>query len=374
MNYSTNLLGQVQANLDTFCQKQRTDFEAISADLIPVVDYTQSLLQGGKRFRALFCYWAWRACLSDSAYHQSEQEIRDSEEAIAGIAASLEMFHAAALVHDDLLDQSDTRRGAPAIHKRFETLHKEKSWAGSPERFGVAGSVLVGDLMLGWSSEIFGNALLHSPNREIESACRDEFSLMRVEVMAGQYLDVLEENAAATRPVSEGVGRAEKVILYKTAKYSIEAPLRIGAAFAGADPAKLSQFTQFGIPLGIAFQLRDDILGVFGDPSVTGKPAGDDLREGKRTVLVALTLEALTERSPSMAESFEELLTSRELDTHQIAFMQKLIQDSGALAKTERMIVELGDRSLESLDAANLEESAKATLKALALKVISRDA
>jgi len=374
VNYSTNLLGQVQANLDTFCQKQRTDFEAISTDLIPVVDYTQSLLQGGKRFRALFCYWAWRACLSDSAYHQSEQEIKDSEEAIAGIAASLEMFHAAALVHDDLLDQSDTRRGAPAIHKRFETLHKEKSWAGAPERFGVAGSVLVGDLMLGWSSEIFGNALLHSPNREIESACRDEFSLMRVEVMAGQYLDVLEENAAATRPVSEGVGRAEKVILYKTAKYSIEAPLRIGAAFAGADPAKLSQFTQFGIPLGIAFQLRDDILGVFGDPSVTGKPAGDDLREGKRTVLVALTLEALTERSPSMAESFEELLTSRELDTHQIAFMQKLIQDSGALAKTERMIVELGDRSLESLDAANLEESAKATLKALALKVISRDA
>jgi geranylgeranyl diphosphate synthase type I len=374
VNYSTNLLSQVQSNLDSFCQKQRSDFEAISADLIPVVDYTQSLLQGGKRFRALFCYWAWKSCLDDSSYHQSEQEIKDSELAIAGIAASLEMFHAAALVHDDLLDQSDTRRGAPAIHKRFESLHKEKQWAGAPERFGVAGSVLVGDLMLGWSSEIFGNALLHSPNREIESACRNEFSLMRVEVMAGQYLDVLEENAAATRPVSEGVGRAEKVILYKTAKYSIEAPLRIGAAFAGADPAKLNEFTKFGIPLGVAFQLRDDILGVFGDPSVTGKPAGDDLREGKRTVLVALTLEALTERSPSMAESFEELLTSRELDVHQIAFMQKLIQDSGALEKTERMIVELGDRSLESLDAANLEENAKASLKALALKVINRDA
>jgi geranylgeranyl diphosphate synthase type I len=374
VNYSTNLLGEVQANLDSFCQKQRTDFEAISADLIPVVDYTQSLLQGGKRFRALFCYWAWRASLNDSSYHQSEQEVQDSELAIAGIAASLEMFHAAALVHDDLLDQSDTRRGAPAIHKRFETLHKEKKWAGAPERFGVAGSVLVGDLMLGWSSEIFGNALLHSPNRDIESACRDEFSLMRVEVMAGQYLDVLEENAAATRPVTEGVGRAEKVILYKTAKYSIEAPLRIGAAFAGADPAKLNEFTKFGIPLGVAFQLRDDILGVFGDPSVTGKPAGDDLREGKRTVLVALTLEALTERSPSMAESFEELLTSRELDAHQIAFMQKLIQESGALEKTERMIVELGDRSLESLDAANLEETAKGNLKALALKVVNRDA
>ena len=374
MNYSENVLAQVQSNLDSFCQKQKSDFEAISSDLAPVVDYTQSLLQGGKRFRALFCYWAWRASLSESTYHQSEQEVNESEQAIAGIAASLEMFHAAALVHDDLLDQSDTRRGAPAIHKRFESLHKDKKWAGAPERFGVAGSVLVGDLMLGWSSEIFGNALLHSPNREIESACRDEFSLMRVEVMAGQYLDVLEENAAATRPVKEGVGRAEKVILYKTAKYSIEAPLRIGAAFAGADQSTLGVFTQFGIPLGIAFQLRDDILGVFGDPSVTGKPAGDDLREGKRTVLVALTKEALTEQAPSMADSFEELLTSRELDAQQIAFMQKLIQESGALEKTERMITELADRSLDSLDASNLEPVAKAALKSLALKVINRDA
>jgi geranylgeranyl diphosphate synthase type I len=374
VNYSENVLTQVQTNLDNFCVKQRNDFEAISSDLVPVVDYTQSLLQGGKRFRALFCYWAWRAALNESSYHQSEQEVNDSEQAIAGIAASLEMFHAAALVHDDLLDQSDTRRGAPAIHKRFESLHKEKHWAGAPERFGIAGSVLVGDLMLGWSSEIFGNALLHSPNREIESACRDEFSLMRVEVMAGQYLDVLEENAATTRPAKEGVGRAEKVILYKTAKYSIEAPLRIGAAFAGADQSTLNVFTQFGIPLGIAFQLRDDILGVFGDPSVTGKPAGDDLREGKRTVLVALTREALTEQSPSMADSFEELLTSRELDAQQIAFMQKLIQGSGALEKTERMITELADRSLDSLESSSLEQTAKSALKSLALKVINRDA
>lgn len=373
MKSSERLLTQVQENLDSFCQKQRSDFEAISADLIPVVDYTHSLLQGGKRFRALFCYWAWRSSLTHSIHQQSESEVLDSEEAIAGIAASLEMFHAAALVHDDLLDQSDTRRGAPAIHKRFEALHQDKQWAGSPERFGVAGSVLVGDLMLGWSSEIFGNALLHSPTREIESACRDEFSLMRVEVMAGQYLDVLEENAAATRSLAEAVGRAEKVILYKTAKYSIEAPLRIGAAFAGADQATLNSFTSFGIPLGIAFQLRDDILGVFGDPSVTGKPAGDDLREGKRTVLVALTKQALADRSASMCDAFEELLTSRELDAMQIDFMQKLIKESGALDKTERMINELADRSLAALDEAELESEAKEVLRSLALKVINRD-
>ncbi|MFM8927259.1 MAG: polyprenyl synthetase family protein [Rhodoluna sp.] len=360
-------LSRVQIDLDTFCDRQSRDFETISPDLVTVVDFTRSLLQGGKRFRALFCYYSFLSALSERKPTEGELA------GIVGIAAALEMFHAAALVHDDLLDQSDTRRGSPAIHKRFEKLHQEKSWAGSAERFGVAGSVLVGDLMLGWSSEIFGSALLSSTDKEIEAACRDEFSLMRVEVMAGQYLDVLEENAAATRTITEAVGRAEKVILYKTAKYSIEAPLRIGAAFAGSDQSALDLYSNFGIPLGIAFQLRDDVLGVFGDPSITGKPAGDDLREGKRTVLVALTKQALADKSPSMVTTFEELLTSRELDSSQIDFLQKLITDSGALDKTERMILELGDRALQTLAAANLDEVGKIGLTALAKKVVDRD-
>lgn len=361
-------LTQVQAVLDEFCDKQESEFEAISPDLVTVVDFTRSLLQGGKRFRALFCYYAWASSLKESSVSDSDLK------GIVGIGAALEMFHAAALVHDDLLDQSDTRRGSPAVHKRFEALHQEKKYAGSKERFGTAGSVLVGDLMLGWSSEIFGQALLHSSNKTVEAACRDEFSLMRVEVMAGQYLDVLEENAANTRALHEAVVRAEKVILYKTAKYSIEAPLRIGASFAGADQTELGVFTQFGIPLGIAFQLRDDVLGVFGDPSITGKPAGDDLREGKRTVLIGLTKEAIAETSPSMITTIEELLTSRELSNDQITFLQTLIKESGALEKTERMMAELADRALETLENADLEDSAKQMLKALSLKVIHRDA
>lgn len=371
MSETRVLLDLVQRQLDDFCAERRVEFEAISPDLVPVVDYTQSLLGGGKRFRALFCYWAWAAALETANWPQSEEQRKASATSMVGICSSLEMFHAAALVHDDLLDQSDTRRGAPSIHRRFEQLHKDSGWVGSPERFGVAGSVLVGDLMLGWSSEIFGQALLAAPDTEIEAAARGEFSKMRVEVMAGQYLDVLEENAATTRPVEEAVGRANRVILYKTAKYSIEAPLLIGAAFAGASPATLRGLSAFGIPLGMAFQLRDDVLGVFGDPAVTGKPAGDDLREGKRTVLVALTRQSLANNTGRV---FDELLSQRDLTPEQISFMQQTIIGSGALAKTERMIEELADESLAALELLELETFAKDQLKDLALKVINRSA
>ena len=371
MSETRVLLELVQKQLDEFCADRRVEFEAISPDLVPVVDYTNSLLRGGKRFRALFCYWAWAAALETANQPQLAQQRENSAAAMVGICSSLEMFHAAALVHDDLLDQSDTRRGAPSIHRRFEQLHKDSGWVGSPERFGVAGSVLVGDLMLGWSSELFGNALLDAPDTETEAAARAEFSKMRVEVMAGQYLDVLEENAATTRPIEEAVGRANRVILYKTAKYSIEAPLLIGAAFAGAGPATLRGLSAFGIPLGMAFQLRDDILGVFGDPEVTGKPAGDDLREGKRTVLVALTRQSLSSGS---GQIFDELLAQRDLTAEQIAFLQQTIIGSGALTKTERMIEELAAESLAALDLLQLDSFAKAQLQELALKVINRAA
>lgn len=370
MSESENLLKLVQEHLDDFCSKQRLDFAAISDDLAPLVDYTQSLLQGGKRFRALFCYWSWVGHLANAPLQSAEQKAA-SAEAMIGISASLEMFHAAALVHDDLLDQSDTRRGQPAVHKRFESLHEVAGWAGSAERFGVAGSVLVGDLMLGWSSEIFGQALLGAPSNAISASCRDEFSRMRVEVMAGQYLDIVEENAAVTRPVEDAVGRANNVILYKSAKYSIEAPLLIGAAFAGANAEQLRAISAFGVPLGMAFQLRDDVLGVFGDPSVTGKPAGDDLREGKRTVLIGYTRASL---SPSVGKLFDEMLSSRELTEEQVGFLQQTIIGSGALDKVERTISTLADQAMQALERIQLDSVAKANLKTMAERVIHRSA
>ena len=360
------LLELVQQKLDRFCDDKRIELREISEDLEPLIDFTQSLLSGGKRFRALFCFWSW------AGYQQKEVVVSDLniDSPIVGVAAALEMFHAAALVHDDLLDQSDTRRGQPAIHKRFETLHQSHHYAGSAERFGVAGSVLVGDMMLAWSSELFGDALLHIPEEAAEASCRQEFGRMRFEVMAGQYLDVLEENAAQTRAAGEAVARANNVMLYKTAKYSLEAPLLIGAALSGAGAEKLRGLSEFGIPLGLAFQLRDDVLGVFGDPEQTGKPAGDDLREGKRTVLVALTLETLPS---SVKRIFEELLTSGEIEAEQLEFMRQAIVDSGAMEKTERLIAEHSNRSIEALANLDISDQGRNMLAALADKVINRN-
>lgn len=366
---SNILLQLIQNELDDFCAERRREFAEISEDLFPLIDYAKSLMAGGKRFRAQFSYWSWVGHL-DPQHQLSEAEHEKALKAIVGICAALEMFHAAALVHDDLIDQSDTRRGQPAVHKSFEKLHEDNRWVGQSDRFGLAGSVLVGDLLLNWSSEIFGNALRFAPTREIEIACRTEFSRMRVEIMAGQYLDVLEENAGPQRDASEAVARANRVMLYKTAKYSIEAPLLIGAAFAGASTSARASIESFAIPLGLAFQLRDDVLGVFGDPKVTGKPAGDDLREGKRTVMIGLTREILT---GSVRNVFDEMLAARDLNTDQIAFLQQTIIGSGALKKIEIMIEELGTEALERLSQIDLEPSAKLALIELAKQVMNRD-
>jgi geranylgeranyl diphosphate synthase type I len=232
----------------------------------------------------------------------------------------------------------------------------------------MAGSVLTGDLMLAWSSELFGQAL-QEVSAEDEANCRTQFSQMRFEVMAGQYLDVLEENAAPIRKQSEAVAIANRVMLYKTAKYSLEAPLLIGAALSGAAGGNLKMLSEFGIPLGLAFQLRDDVLGVFGDPEVTGKPAGDDLREGKRTVLVALTLETLP---ASVARIFNELLMGGEIDAEQLEFMRQTITDSGALEKTERLIEEHSNRAIEGLANLEISDQGRKMLAALAQQVINR--
>lgn len=363
MTESTRLVDLVQTTIDDFLSDHTGPVSAVSPDLSPYIDYSRELLAGGKRFRALFCYWGWEAV------SQSSDSLAAELKAVVGAASALEMFHAAALVHDDIIDNSDTRRGRPAAHRRFESLHGTSGWTGDAASFGRSGALLLGDLLLGWSDELLDDGLAHLGDRAASTAARREFNRMRTDVTCGQYLDILEEHSWRSRDESELLERAHNVIVHKSAKYSIEAPLAIGATMGGGSLDQVSALRDFGLPLGVAYQLRDDLLGVYGDPEQTGKPAGDDLVEGKRTVLVALARQKLP---ASAARLLDEMIGDPDLTGQQVQTLQATIRQSGAVEHVERIIDHNVGIARSALAKANISDTARAQLSRLVDTVTRR--
>ncbi|WP_235739176.1 polyprenyl synthetase family protein [Nocardioides alcanivorans] len=334
---------QVQQTLDAFVDEQAIRLAALGPDATLLLDEARIALSGGKRLRAAFCWWG----------HQAVAEPTDPA-ALLRACAALEVLHASALVHDDYMDASDTRRGRPATHRAFAAHHRSLGLPGDPEQYGAATAILLGDLLLTWADELLRRCGL--PLERVGPAL-DVFDLCRSEVVAGQFLDV----SVQARGKAD-VTTAMTVLRFKSAKYSIERPLHIGAALAGATPEQLEALTGYGLPLGEAFQLRDDQLGVFGDPAVTGKPAGDDLVEGKRTVLVAHTLAALESADHDRLDSaLGTALTDAEVEE-----LRGLIRDSGAAERVEELIDELTTTSLRALEEGPFRAEARGPLRQLA--------
>ncbi|MFI0445037.1 polyprenyl synthetase family protein [Actinomadura sp. 6N118] len=347
---STRLIRkEVDEALLAFVDRQRPGLLAISDELGPMLSALDALLAGGKRLRPAFCYWGWRGAGGGEA------------PGVVNAAASLELLQASALIHDDVMDSSDTRRGQPSAHRRFEAMHREQGWPGAAAPFGAGAAILLGDLCLAWSGEMYESSALDADRL---SRGRAFYDLMRTEVMAGQYLDMLE----GTRDTGT-VDTALRVVEYKSAKYTIERPLHMGAALAGASPEVIEALSAYGRPLGIAFQLRDDVLGVFGDPAETGKPAGDDLREGKRTVLVALTLERA---DAAAAEVVRRRLGDPALDDAGVAGLRAIIEETGGLAACEAMIDRYAAEAGAALDAAPLTAEAREALGELTIAATAR--
>ncbi|WP_199849474.1 polyprenyl synthetase family protein [Blastococcus sp. Marseille-P5729] len=293
---------------------------ALGVDLVPVADALVGFCQGGKRIRPLFGYCGWRAAAGDQ-----------EDDAVVRAVSSLELVQAAALVHDDIIDESDSRRGRPSVHRAFEQQHRSGGYAGDAAKHGVATAILIGDLALIWA-----DALVQAAGLDDAALLRvrHDLDLMRIEVMSGQYLDVLEQ--ARPAPPEQAEESALRVAELKSASYTVARPMLIGAAIADAGPDIRAAYASFGHHVGIAFQLRDDLLGVFGDPTVTGKPAGDDLREGKRTVLVARALQRLGDRAADVIDG----LGRPDLDSAQVDRLRDLLIDSGAPAEVEALIEE----------------------------------
>jgi len=346
---------QVQVRLSRFLTTKSRQLLAIAGDLQDPMLALTDLLAGGKRLRPAFLYWGWRAAPGADPGETGR---------IVDAAAALELLQASALIHDDVMDGSETRRGLPAIHRRFAGLHRGAGWTGSPESFGTSAAILLGDLCLSWSDEMLRRCEI--PAERLLTAMR-VFDDMRTEVIAGQYLDVVEQAVGGA-----SVTRALRVVRYKSAKYTIERPLHIGAVLAGGGGELLRRFSGYGLPLGEAFQLRDDVLGVFGDPAATGKPAGDDLRDGKRTVLIA---EAGARASTAQRAVLRRYLGDPALGASGVAALREVIVETGALAVVEDLVRDLTDRSLRALDCAPIADPVAAdALRTLADAVTRRSA
>ncbi|MEW2377715.1 polyprenyl synthetase family protein [Micromonospora sp. NPDC047812] len=341
---------RIDKALTEFLASQRAWMAGVDDALAPLAEAIEAfVLGGGKRLRPAFAYWGFRGAGGV-----------DTDQVVTALAA-LEFVQASALIHDDLMDRSDTRRGEPAVHRRFAARHRASGWGGDADGFGDAAAILLGDLSLVWSDE-----LLHSAGLDPHTVARARpvFDAMRTEVTVGQYLDVLTQVTGDT-----SVERAGKVARYKSAKYTVERPLLLGAALADASAEVRAAYSAYGLPLGEAFQLRDDVLGVFGDPAQTGKPAGDDLREGKRTYLVAATLETT---DGAGRELLLGGLGDPGLDEAGVTRLRELIDGSGALARTEQRIGALTDTALAALAAVDLETEARQALVDLAIAATRR--
>lgn len=326
------LAASVEGDLARFLAEQREETEPRAPGVGEVFDELERVIAaGGKRLRPVFCLLGHRAAGG-----------RIGPEVIRA-AASLELLHTFAIVHDDVMDGSRTRRGAPATWAHLADLHRAEGMRGSPETFGVSGAILTGDLALILADRAFLGAGL-APEVLLPALAR--YNRMRVEVVAGQYLDV----AAAHR--GEGAEpEARRIAGLKSGNYTVEGPLQIGAILAGGFDDLLAALSAYGMPLGEAFQLRDDVLGVFGDPELTGKPRDSDLREGKRTVLIARALEAA---APEDARFLLDRLGAPDLTEADVERIRGIIGSTGALDATGRLIGELAAESRAALAAAAL--------------------
>ncbi len=338
---------RVQSRLDELVGAEARRWSALDPHLAAPLDALAALLRsGGKRLRPAFCRWGFVAAGGDPG---------DDRWVEAG--AALELLHAFALFHDDVMDGSVTRRGEPATHVVFAQRHAGGDWIGEARRFGEAVAILVGDLAF-----VYADALLVDAPPPVWRVWNE----LRLELNIGQYLDVV-----GTARGERSRTTAERIARYKSGKYTIERPLHLGALVArpDADGELLGSLSAYGTPLGDAFQLRDDVLGAFGDAIVTGKPVGDDLREGKPTCLLAIA----TERADDVQHKVLSRVGAADLDAEEVADIQDVLRETGALAEIEATIASLTRQAVDALAAAPFVAEARTALVELAAYVAGRN-
>ncbi|WP_329344743.1 polyprenyl synthetase family protein (plasmid) [Streptomyces sp. NBC_00663] len=358
----TSPVQAVEDALRRFFADRRDEAAAIGPACVDAVTELETyVLRGGKRVRPTFAWLGWLGAGGDENADGTAGGATAAS--VARVGAALELFHAAALIHDDVVDAAPTRRGAPAAHVMFAGLHRDRCWNGDAELFGTGAAILTGDLAQGWAED-----LVHTSGLPAPALARvvPVWSALRTEVLCGQLLDVTAEAAG-----EEDIDTPQRVNQYKTASYTVERPLHIGAAIAGADAELIAAYRAFGSDIGIAFQLRDDLLGVFGTPEETGKPSGGDLIQGKRTVLFAAALKYADQRDPDAAK-FLRTKIGTPITDDELTAMRAVITDVGAVDHVERDITRRTERALAALRSSSATDYAKDELTAMAISATQR--
>ena len=355
---AAELAGAVTGQLRDYLAQRRAESAYIGEDYDGLIAALEEfVLRGGKRMRPAFAYWGYRAVTASPDDPVPDEMLR--------LFAALEMLHACALVHDDVIDDSATRRGLPTAHVHFTGLHRDRNWHGSAEQFGRSAAILLGDLSLVWADDIVATTdLSEGGRRRVQRVWSD----IRTEVLGGQYLDIVAESRG-----EHSIATAMNVNTYKTASYTVSRPLQLGVAAAADRPDVQAIFYQLGTDLGVAFQLRDDVLGVFGDPAVTGKPSGDDLRSGKRTVLLAEAVERADATDPAAAQLLRSSIGT-DLSDAKVRELCSAIESVGALAAVEDHIEQLSRQALSTLADAPINAPAKTGLTELVVLAANRSA
>jgi len=335
-----DVASRVDKRLESLLAAERERWAKVDADLVPPIDEIARLvLAGGKRLRPAFCFWGFVGAGGDP-----------TDELVIDAGAALELLHAFALFHDDVMDGSLTRRGEPTTNAKFEASHGAEKLAGESRRFGDGVAILVGDLAYVYSDQLMRNA---SPQ------AWTIWNELRIELNFGQYLDML--GSAMNERRRE---KAERICRYKSGKYTIERPLHLGALLAAPTRGAelIPVLSTYGLPLGDAFQMRDDVLGAFGDTAITGKPVGDDLREGKPTPLMAIA----TARANAAQLNELQLVGNQDLTPEQIARVQEVIRETGALDELETVITRLTDEAIAAVQHVPFTQSVRDELITLA--------
>ncbi len=342
MSVSAHIVQRVDAVLSQSLKSERDRWVAVDADLGVVFDEISLLAESGKRLRPQFAHWGWVAAGGNA-------EAKDPDY----IGAAIELLHIFALFHDDVIDDAGTRRGNATTHVRLSQHHANEKWAGESRRFGEGSAILIGDI-----AYVISDQLMNS----LAEPARTLWHHLRMEMNIGQYLDTVVSARRATHLTA-----ARLVAVYKTAKYTIERPLHIGAVAADATRGEtlLPMFSAYGLPLGEAFQMRDDLLGAFGDAAITGKPVGGDFIEGKRTPLLAYAYEKATSAQ-------RKILNTVGWRPMKVEDVQEVVVSTGAVQFMESHITELRDQAVNALQKSELAGDAYAELVALAEAVTQR--